>query len=119
MNIVNFIEINHPDGSVEYVHKDYDAIMAQATASVPTSPIPQDLVGLTPEQLQAKIQEQDKNLLRQQRNKLLLECDWTQGADSPLAAEQKTAWATYRQQLRDITDTYTYTNVVWPIPPNL
>jgi len=32
----------------------------------------------------------------------LRECDWTQFADSPLTVEQKQAWATYRQALRDL-----------------
>lgn len=41
--------------------------------------------------------------LRKQRDQLLLECDWTQGADSPLDSTTKTAWATYRQKLRDLT----------------
>lgn len=40
--------------------------------------------------------------LRKIRNGLLKECDWTQFADSPLTQEQKQAWATYRQQLRDL-----------------
>tara|TARA_S200002703_G_scaffold121573_1_gene107449 strand:+ start:1561 stop:1791 length:231 start_codon:yes stop_codon:yes gene_type:complete len=43
--------------------------------------------------------------LRYERNKLLLECDWTQGIDSPLSDSKKIEWATYRQQLRDITKT--------------
>jgi hypothetical protein len=42
--------------------------------------------------------------LRNLRNRLLSNCDWTQSADSPLNASQKAAWATYRQQLRDLTD---------------
>jgi hypothetical protein len=40
--------------------------------------------------------------LRRLRNALLSECDWTQFADSPLTAEQKAEWATYRQALRDL-----------------
>lgn len=40
--------------------------------------------------------------LRRIRNAFLRECDWTQFADSPLTAEQKTEWATYRQVLRDL-----------------
>ena len=43
---------------------------------------------------------------RNKRNRLLSESDWTQVADAPVDA---TAWATYRQALRDIT---THTN--WP-----
>ena len=37
--------------------------------------------------------------IRYQRDALLKECDWTQVAD---AACDKTAWATYRQTLRDL-----------------
>jgi hypothetical protein len=44
------------------------------------------------------------NSIRSERTRLLSESDWTQYNDSPLTQEQKTQWATYRQQLRDITD---------------
>mgnify|MGYP001188235561 FL=1 len=56
--------------------------------------------------------------LRGMRNQMLTDTDWTQGADSPLTDSQKTSWATYRQALRDITDTYTsLDDVVWPEKP--
>ena len=35
------------------------------------------------------------DLIRETRNKLLLESDWTQGQDSPLSDEKKTEWRTY------------------------
>jgi len=54
--------------------------------------------------------------LRNRRNQLLLECDWTQGADVPDSI--KLAWQPYREALRNITDTYTTLgNVVWPDKP--
>ena len=40
---------------------------------------------------------------RWERDQLLLSCDWTVGADSPLSDEKKAEWRTYRQALRDIT----------------
>jgi len=40
--------------------------------------------------------------LRKLRNAFLRDSDWTQFSDSPLSAEQKQAWATYRQALRDL-----------------
>ena len=40
--------------------------------------------------------------LRYLRDEKLTECDWTQIADAPLTEEQKTAWRTYRQALRDL-----------------
>jgi hypothetical protein len=61
------------------------------------------------------------NLIREQRKLLLAGCDWTQAADSPLSAEQKAAWAAYRQALRDLPDEQGSVNsideVVWPTPP--
>lgn len=40
--------------------------------------------------------------LRQRRDALLKSCDWVMVSDSPIA--DKTAWQTYRQELRDITE---------------
>ena len=43
--------------------------------------------------------------IRRIRNDLLSESDWTQTVeDAPLTEEMKAEWATYRQELRDITD---------------
>lgn len=47
--------------------------------------------------------------LRIQRDKLLVESDWTQVADAPV---DKQAWATYRQQLRDFPTTWTPSDTV-------
>jgi len=53
--------------------------------------------------------------VRQQRNELLSACDWTQLPDSPADHE---AWATYRQELRDVTAQAGFPwEVVWPEPP--
>jgi len=55
--------------------------------------------------------------LRSQRNSLLLVCDWTQIADS---TADKTAWATYRQALRDFPATVEDARlpIEWPHDPN-
>lgn len=52
---------------------------------------------------------------RAQRNALLAASDWTQVADAPV---DQTAWAAYRQALRDITaqDFFPYT-INWPVAP--
>ena len=58
--------------------------------------------------------------IRSKRANLLRSSDWTQMQDSPLSEEQKAAWATYRQALRDMTDTQQVNSVeeiVWPIKP--
>tara|TARA_R110000868_G_scaffold300126_1_gene560491 strand:- start:29350 stop:29796 length:447 start_codon:yes stop_codon:yes gene_type:complete len=57
------------------------------------------------------------NEIRLQRNQKLSESDWTQLTDSPV---DKTAWATYRQALRDlpanIVDPF---NPIWPTSPGV
>jgi len=50
--------------------------------------------------------------IRQQRNRLLSESDWTQLADSPA---DKDKWAVYRQELRDITTQEDPFSIVWPV----
>lgn len=52
---------------------------------------------------------------RMQRNVLLAASDWTQVADAPI---DKTAWATYRQQLRDVPSQAGFPwDVQWPTKP--
>lgn len=63
--------------------------------------------------LDAKVAESN----RAARNKLLEASDWTQMNDSPLSNEAKTAWATYRQELRGLTDADAWPNLAdddWP-----
>lgn len=45
--------------------------------------------------------------LRSKRNSLLASSDWTVLTDSQLTTIEKTAWKTYRQALRDITENLT------------
>ena len=72
------------------------------------------VVSKTQEDLDAEASAQTDEL-RIKRNRLLLDSDWTQLADSQV---DKVAWATYRQALRDlpqnITDPF---NPVWPVKP--
>jgi hypothetical protein len=51
---------------------------------------------------------------------LLIGCtDWTQAADSPLTEEQRSAWATYRQALRDLPASYAGDGQIpWPVTPD-
>jgi hypothetical protein len=55
--------------------------------------------------------------IRYQRNQLLKDCDWTQIAD---CTADKTAWATYRQALRDLPATITEPRTFsdWPHNPD-
>jgi len=57
---------------------------------------------------------------RATRNKLLDDTDWTQMNDSPLSNEDKTAWATYRNELRNLPDDDAWPNLSdedWPVQP--
>lgn len=61
--------------------------------------------------------EQKVALVRAERNRLLTSSDWTQLPDSVV---DKSAWATYRQGLRDLPSSLTQENinrVVYGIPP--
>jgi len=56
--------------------------------------------------------------VRAERDRLLTACDWTQVADAPLTADEKTAWADYRQALRDVPQDFgSPDDVVWPETP--
>jgi len=62
--------------------------------------------------------EQKSAEVRQQRNQLLTESDWTQLADSPLDADTKSAWAFYRETLRKVPEQSGFPwNIVWPTKP--
>ncbi len=50
--------------------------------------------------------------MRDLREVLLKECDWTVGVDSPLEQSVKDAWITWRQWMRDITQHVVITEVV-------
>lgn len=52
---------------------------------------------------------------RLKRNQLLMDSDWTQVVDAPV---DQSAWATYRQTLRDIPQQEGFPdNITWPTPP--
>jgi hypothetical protein len=71
---------------------------------------------LTSDELQTKIAEHLEGI-RLERNRRLVESDWTQGKDIPDSVSSP--WSVYRQQLRDlpstITEPCTFTN--WPEAP--
>ena len=87
------------------------------------------IVPLTAEEIAARAAEEaawnagafDRAMadLRSKRDRLLASCDWVMISDSPIA--DKTAWETYRQSLRDITNNLTTVQdvnaVVFPTKP--
>lgn len=53
--------------------------------------------------------------IRSQRDRILSSSDWTQVADAPV---DQAAWATYRQELRDVPAQTGFPNeVTWPVAP--
>ena len=57
----------------------------------------------------AEIQERKLGILR--------DTDWTQLPDSPLDADTKASWATFRQAVRDIDQNADLNSIVWPSAP--
>ena len=60
--------------------------------------------------------------LRQRRNKLLQESDWTVLSDNTLTNVQRTSWMNYRTELRNITEGLStvddVNSVIFPNTPN-
>jgi len=87
----------------------------------------------TEEEINAKISELEKGepmrLLRQERNKLIAETDWTQLKDVNLDMIRERNWKNYRQALRDLPSKSTpkldsngdldMTSVTWPDKPSV
>lgn len=64
---------------------------------------------------QEKRKEVIAEQVRQQRDRLLAECDWRSLPDAP---GDRGAWLDYRQQLRDITQQPDFPdNIHFPTPP--
>ena len=71
----------------------------------------------TIEELEAVKLELDKEYVRNLRNRLLIESDWTQNRDVVLSNDAE--WKTYRQALRDLpANTSDWTNPPWPTKPS-
>jgi len=108
--IADAIHILKPGSEYNLLGEDYSGL--EWLDSVETKP--------TETEINNKISELDAaepmRLLREERFRLLSECDWTQGADVPDAIKLK--WQSYRQALRDITNAATTADVVWPTEPS-
>lgn len=62
--------------------------------------------------------EAKATLVRAERAARLTACDWTQLPDAPLTTEQRSAWAAYRQALRNVPEQAGFPQVVeWPAKP--
>lgn len=58
--------------------------------------------------------------VRAERDRLLLETDWTQVLDAPISAECREAFRMYRQALRDVPQQENFPrDVIWPVKPEV
>ena len=72
----------------------------------------------TLDEVNTKIAEIKLDEVRAERNVKLAETDWTRTDDNGLSDSAKASWATYRQSLRDITNSATsLDDVTWPTKP--
>ena len=68
---------------------------------------------------QDEINEEKLEQIRIERNRLLLNCDWTDLPNCPLSDEKKTEWQSYRTALRDFPSSiFDLDNITWPIAPS-
>ena len=62
------------------------------------------------------------SILREERDGRLFRSDWTQLSDAPLTESKKQEWSVYRQELRDLPQTYpnltSLEEVIWPQEPS-
>jgi hypothetical protein len=77
-----------------------------------------ELVALTDEEKAQQAAEKTAQMasaIREQRDRLLAECDWTQLSDATI---DKSTWATYRQSLRDVPEQSGFPQTIeWPVKP--
>jgi hypothetical protein len=85
--------------------------------AMPAKPSGEYKFDYTSKTWQQNVQKQSEEV-KMLRSALLTASDWTQIPNNPLSSEKQTAWATYRQQLRDIPTQSGYPyNVSWPVAP--
>jgi hypothetical protein len=99
-----------PDDAIELTDKQYeDFLTAMNTQNKMLVLENDELV------LKTRIPNITWNIIRQKRNRLLSQSDYTQMPDWP---GDKKAWAEYRQALRDITSNFSNPNtIIWPKTP--
>jgi hypothetical protein len=104
-------EANIPtDQCIEITHDQWQQALEQRCGVV-------DGVHTVIDRTEAEVAETQMLYLRNQRDYLLKQSDWTQFNDSPLTAENKAEWALYRQALRDLPQNVNINNVVFPTQP--
>lgn len=114
------IYIQYDNTTQNFIESDEqsNAVFIESNKIVPIPPKPSEYCVFdytTKTWIDPRTPETQWPIVRQQRDKLLQASDYTQLPDVPLT--DKTAWATYRQELRDITNQPDPFNIIWPTPP--
>ena len=117
LNITEWVLRGEPTTEAEFNQMFRKVTGADANGSAIESSDPADF-GTDWATVKAKVDEltaaEPMKALREERNRRIAETDWMALGDVTMSD----AWATYRQALRDITDTYSaLDDVVWPTKP--
>jgi hypothetical protein len=94
--------------------KNYQELSPQLSGSVYVQTW--NITDASEEEINTRIDEKWGEV-RETRNLLLQQSDWTQFQDSPIIGSKLTEWQTYRQQLREITSQTNPFNLSWPTRP--
>ena len=116
------------DDAIRAIHPDAQFTTVNEVITEWNSP---NITQPTQEELDAKLIElkaaEPARLVREKRDRLLAESDWTQTRDNVRLNDS--TWVTYRQELRDITKSASFTpklnadgsldesSVTWPLKP--
>lgn len=100
---------DRPEDCFEISHEEWDALMDANRRG--------EILSYEGGEITSKPRLITMDDIRATRDKKLRASDWSQGRDIP--AETQNEWATYRQALRDIPETYDGKpdQVVWPETP--
>ena len=122
LEVTEFSLKGHPTNEEEFNQMFQKAIGVDQNDTAIMSSNPDDF-GVTWAQIETKLSEYPMKLLREERNKKLIETDWTQSRDVLLSNDAD--WKTYRQELRDLPaisepkldEQGNIINVTWPTKP--
>jgi len=110
-------------GSAQGAPEDQSSLESEGTGALVVESLPTTehkvvnggLVPVEDGDFAEELLEEAWGRLRVKRHGYLAASDWTQVPDAPV---DKQAWATYRQELRDLPQNTTDPHeVVWPTPP--
>ena len=107
----NWVTVDGYEGEDQKLYYDVISNTVKCKDEIDEKPV------ATIEELEAVKLELDKEYVRNLRNRLLIESDWTQNRDVVLSNDAE--WKTYRQALRDLpANTTDWTNPPWPTKPS-